>query len=70
MKCPKCGFAKAKYLESRRKYWHKAGKGSQKGSVNPRKDFTAKCPRCKFEFDIKEYYDVGEEVLNGKSEKI
>jgi len=48
-KCPKCGYPRVKYNISRKKYH----KGSEHGGVEPRKDFKAKCPKCKWEGELK-----------------
>lgn len=51
MKCPNCGGT-AKYKVSRKKLW----KRKSAKTKEPRKDFTAKCTKCGYEFDAKEVY--------------
>ena len=61
MDCPKCGYPRAKYVESRKKFWggSKAVVGRDAEAPKPRTDFKAKCPKCGLEFDAQEYYNTG-----------
>jgi len=59
MKCPKCGSHKAKYLE-------------KKDKKKPRTNFKAKCGKCKFEFDAREYFEdfvVDSVIIKGEKKK-
>lgn len=51
MKCPNCGSSRAKYKVSRKKFWGKNTKAKE-----PRKDHTAKCLECGYEFDAREVF--------------
>lgn len=63
MKCPKCG-GQARYVTSRSKFWGKSKKG-----IKQRTDFRAKCRKCGFEFDARDYYDVVSEVKEKQPEQ-
>jgi len=45
MNCPNCGSPRAKYVESRRKFWGER-KGFKEPSKEPRKNFEVKCKKC------------------------
>jgi len=53
MKCPKCGYERATYNVSRKKYQKKAGQSTHwKAKANiARSDFNATCPKCKFKWN-------------------
>jgi len=51
MNCPNCGSPRAKYVESRRKFWGKR-KGFKEPSKEPRKNFEVKCKKCGWEGEI------------------
>lgn len=55
MKCLKCGYPRAKYVVSRKHLWK--GRPSGERSLEPRKDFRVKCPKCGAK-----YVDKQEEV--------
>lgn len=42
MKCPKCGFGRARYKVQRKQYH----KGSHHASVEERQNWDAECPKC------------------------
>lgn len=52
MDCPKCGYPRAKYKQSRKEYWggHKKG-GRDQQAPKPRIDFKAKCKKCGHEWE-------------------
>lgn len=59
MKCPRCGYFGAKYTVSRKKKWK--GKGTYSESAGePRKDFTADCPKCGFHYDARTEKEIKE----------
>jgi len=51
MECPECGYARAAYVESRRKFWS-GKKGFTEPNKVPRKNFHAKCKKCGWEGEI------------------
>jgi len=63
VKCPKCGNPNANYVESRKKYWG-GKKGFTEPNKEPRKNFEAKCPKCKYTWD-----NVPEEIKSMEVEK-
>lgn len=65
MKCPKCGDPNAGYVVSRSRFWKKK---SAKGTKQ-REDFRAKCRKCGFEFDAREYYNVVSKVTEKQPEQ-
>jgi len=63
VKCPKCGSPKAEFKIP-------AGyKKSPKDKKFIRKDFSAICRDCKYEFNATEFYDVIPEVTEKAPEK-
>jgi len=57
MKCPKCGYPRAKYTDSRRQLWKGRMNFSDRSSSKPRTNFEIHCPKCGFKGEYRSYLE-------------
>lgn len=62
MKCKKCGYQRAKFVVSRKRYWKGVSEKSEERGVQPRKDFRVKCSKCGAEYVEKPKEETENEV--------
>lgn len=56
MKCPLCGYPRASYIQRKEK-------------KKKREDYTAKCVKCRFEYDVRDFYDAEPVRISDNVEK-
>ena len=68
MKCPKCGYPRAKYTDSRKQLWKGRTNYSDRSSSKPRTNFEIQCPKCGYKGEYKNYLETTIKVQKEESE--
>jgi len=57
MKCPKCGYPRLRYKESRKALWKGKEPQRREQVKESRKNFQVECPKCSFKGEYKTFLD-------------